>query len=88
VQRIEAAKIEADKQNRDVADGDIVTACQQACPTDAIVFGNINDPNSKVSRRKQNPRSYAVLGDIGFRPRTSYIAEVQNPNPELVGSEG
>jgi molybdopterin-containing oxidoreductase family iron-sulfur binding subunit len=90
VQRIEAAKIEADKENRDVQDGDIVTACQQACPTDAIVFGNINDPNSKVSKRKQNPRSYAVLGDIGYRPRTSYIAEVQNPNPALqsTGGEG
>jgi molybdopterin-containing oxidoreductase family iron-sulfur binding subunit len=89
IQRIEAAKIEADKENRFVRDGDIVTACQQACPTDAILFGNINDPNSRVSKRKQSPRSYAVLGDIGFRPRTSYIAEVENPNPELsTASEG
>ena len=89
LQRIEAAKIEADKENRIVRDGDIVTACQQACPTDAILFGNINDPNSRVSQRKQSPRSYAVIGQIGFRPRTSYIAEVLNPNPAVAtASEG
>jgi molybdopterin-containing oxidoreductase family iron-sulfur binding subunit len=88
VQRIAAAKIEADKENRAVRDGDIETACQQACPTNAIMFGDINDPNSRVSKRKQSPRSYAVLGDIGYRPRTTYIAEVLNPNPDLMGSEG
>jgi MoCo/4Fe-4S cofactor protein with predicted Tat translocation signal len=83
IQRIEAAKITADKENREVRDGDIVTACQQACPTDAIVFGNINDKASKVAKRKAEERDYAVLSDLNFRPRTSYTAGVINPNPEL-----
>jgi len=83
VQRIEAAKIEADKENREVRDGDIVTACQQACPTSAIVFGNINDAASKVAKRKAEERDYPVLADLNFRPRTTYTAGVINPNPEL-----
>jgi molybdopterin-containing oxidoreductase family iron-sulfur binding subunit len=83
VQRIEAAKIDADKENRAVRDGEIVTACQQACPTDAIVFGNMNDPNSKVSKRKATERDYQALADLNYRPRTSYTAAVINPNPEL-----
>jgi Fe-S-cluster-containing dehydrogenase component len=84
VQRIEAVKIEADKENRAIRDGEIVTACQQACPTDAIVFGNMNDPNSRVARRKAEERDYQVLADLNYRPRTSYTAGVINPNPELV----
>ncbi len=83
VQRIEAAKITADKENREVRDGDIVTACQQACPTGAIVFGNINDKNSRVAKRKAEERDYSVLGDLNYRPRTTYTAGVINPNPEL-----
>ncbi|WP_232298757.1 TAT-variant-translocated molybdopterin oxidoreductase [Granulicella tundricola] len=83
IQRIEAVKIEADKDNRAIKDGDIVTACQQACPTDAIIFGNQNDPTSKVAKRKAEERDYQVLADLNFRPRTSYMAGVINPNPEL-----
>jgi molybdopterin-containing oxidoreductase family iron-sulfur binding subunit len=83
VQRIEAAKIEADKNNRPLADGDIVTACQQACPAGAIAFGNTNDPNSAVSKRKATERNYQVLADLNFRPSTTYTAGVINPNPEL-----
>jgi MoCo/4Fe-4S cofactor protein with predicted Tat translocation signal len=83
IQRIEAAKIQADIENREIADGDIVTACQQACPTDAIVFGNINDKNSKVAKRKAEERDYQVLADLNYRPRTTYTAGVINPNPEL-----
>jgi MoCo/4Fe-4S cofactor protein with predicted Tat translocation signal len=83
VQRIEAAKIDADKENRPIRDGEIVTACQQACPTDAIVFGNMNDPNAAVSKRKATERDYQVLADLNFRPRTTYTAGVINPNPEL-----
>ena len=83
VQRIEAAKIEADKEARPVLDGEIVTACQEACPTDAVVFVNINDKNSRVAKLKAEERSYQVLADINYRPRTSYIAGVTNPNPEL-----
>jgi molybdopterin-containing oxidoreductase family iron-sulfur binding subunit len=83
VQRIEAAKITADKENREVRDGEIVTACQQACPTSAISFGNLNDPQSEVSKRKAQERDYQVLADLNFRPRTTYTAGVINPNPEL-----
>jgi molybdopterin-containing oxidoreductase family iron-sulfur binding subunit len=86
VQRIMAAKIEADKQNREIRDGEIITACQQACPTSAITFGNINDPNSKVRKIKDQERNYGVLADVNTRPRTTYIAEVLNPNSELAGA--
>jgi len=82
-QRIAAAKIAADKENRDIRDGEVVTACQQACPTGAITFGNINDRSSKVARLKAQQRNYGVLADLNTRPRTTYIAEVFNPNPEL-----
>ena len=83
LQRIEAAKITADKENRAVRDGEIVTACQQACPTSAITFGNINDKASKVAQIKAKERDYQVLTDLNFRPRTTYTAGVINPNPEL-----
>ncbi len=83
VQRINAAKIEADKDNRDIRDGEVVTACQQACPTSAITFGNINDKGSKVRHLKENTRSYGVLADLNTRPRTTYMAGVLNINSEL-----
>ncbi len=88
VQRISAAKIQADKENRLIRDGEIVTACQQACPTDAIVFGNINDGDSKVAKLKKQERSYGVLSDINTRPRTTYVAEVMNINEELSQARG
>jgi MoCo/4Fe-4S cofactor protein with predicted Tat translocation signal len=83
VQRIEEAKITADKENRPIRDGEIITACQQACPADAIVFGNLNDKNSRVSKLRANQRTYQVIADINTRPRTTYVAEVLNLNPEL-----
>jgi molybdopterin-containing oxidoreductase family iron-sulfur binding subunit len=83
VQRISAARIEADKQNRAIRDGEIVTACQQACPASAITFGNINDKQSKVAKLQADERSYQVLADQNTRPRTKYVAAVLNPNPEL-----
>jgi molybdopterin-containing oxidoreductase family iron-sulfur binding subunit len=83
VQRISAARIEADKQNRAIRDGEIVTACQQACPASAITFGNINDKASKVAKLQADKRSYDVLADQNTRPRTKYVAAVLNPNPEL-----
>ncbi len=83
IQRIEAVKIEADKENRAIEDGEILTACQQACPTDAIVFGNLNDPKAKVTKLKAEERDYQVLADLNYRPRTSYTAGVINPNVEL-----
>ena len=88
VQRIEAVKIEADKQNRDIRDGEIRTACQQSCPTDAIVFGNINDRQSRVSQLKTQERTYGVLADINTRPRTTYVAGVLNINEELTKALG
>ena len=83
VQRINAAKITSEEQNRSVRDGEIVTACQGACPADAIVFGNINDPNSRVAKLKAQSRDYHLLDDLNTHPRTSYLARVKNPNPEL-----
>jgi molybdopterin-containing oxidoreductase family iron-sulfur binding subunit len=83
VQRIEAVKIVADKENRAIRDGEVVTACQQACPTDAIIFGNQNDKASRVAKRKAEERSYQVLADLNYKPRTTYTAGVINPHPEL-----
>ena len=94
VQRINAARIQAEVQEvqlqqadpnarRVIKDGEVLTACQQACPTEALVFGNVNDPNSKVSKIKAQPRNYSVLSDINTRPRTTYIANVVNPNLEI-----
>ena len=83
IQRIEVAKIAADKENRPVRDGEIVTACQQACPASAITFGNINDKQSKVAQLQADERSYQVLADVNTRPRTKYVAAVLNLNSKL-----
>jgi Fe-S-cluster-containing dehydrogenase component len=85
VQRINAAKIKSEEENRLVRDGEIITACQSACPAEAIVFGNINDPTSKVSKLKAQSRDYGLLEDLNTRPRTTYLARVRNPNPEIHG---
>ena len=88
VQRINEHRIDAEtasvREGKDIRIGDeLQTACQQSCPAEAIVFGNINDPNSKVSKLKALSRNYALLGELNTRPRTTYLAEVRNPNPEL-----
>ena len=83
VQRIQAAKIQSEIEGRSVRDGEIVTACQSVCPTEAIVFGNINDPNSKVSKMKALERDYSLLGELNVRPRTTYLSALRNPNPEI-----
>jgi MoCo/4Fe-4S cofactor protein with predicted Tat translocation signal len=85
VQRITAARINSEKQNRPIRDGEIIPACAQACPTEAIVFGNIHDKNSRVSKIKADPRDYQLLAELNTRPRTTYIGAVSNPNPELEG---
>jgi molybdopterin-containing oxidoreductase family iron-sulfur binding subunit len=83
VQRINAARIQAKNEDREIKDGEVVTACQAACPSQAIVFGNINDPKSRVSQLKTTPLDYGLLADLNTRPRTSYLARLRNPNPEL-----
>ncbi|HEX7879989.1 MAG TPA: TAT-variant-translocated molybdopterin oxidoreductase [Candidatus Eisenbacteria bacterium] len=83
VQRINAARIEAHKVNRPIRDGEIVTACQQACPAEAITFGDINDPNSRVAKLKADTLNYGILTDLNTRPRTSYLARLENPNPDM-----
>ena len=82
VQRINAARIQSKREDRDIRDGEILTACQAVCPTEAIVFGNINDPGSRVARLKASPRNYTTLEDLNTRPRTTYLAAVKNPNPD------
>ncbi|MEZ4616090.1 MAG: 4Fe-4S dicluster domain-containing protein [Caldilineaceae bacterium] len=83
IQRINAARIQAETADRPIRDGEIQTACQTACPTRAIEFGNINDPSSRVTRLKAQPLNYGLLAELGTRPRTSYLAALRNPNPEL-----
>jgi MoCo/4Fe-4S cofactor protein with predicted Tat translocation signal len=83
VQRIQGAKIQSELEGRKVRDGEIVTACQAVCPTEAIVFGDVNDPNSRVSRLKAEQRNYSLLADLNTKPRTTYLTALRNPNPEI-----
>jgi molybdopterin-containing oxidoreductase family iron-sulfur binding subunit len=83
VQRINAARVTAKLEDRKIRDGDVVTACEAACATGAIVFGDLNDPNSRVSKAHADPRAYGLLAELNTRPRTQYLAAVRNPNPEL-----
>jgi MoCo/4Fe-4S cofactor protein with predicted Tat translocation signal len=83
VQRINAARIDAKRQDRRIQDGEVVPACAAACPADAIVFGDLNDPGARVTKLKAHERSYGLLEDLNTRPRTTYLAAIRNPNPEL-----
>jgi molybdopterin-containing oxidoreductase family iron-sulfur binding subunit len=83
IQRINKVKIAAEKENRELKDGEILTACQQTCPAQAIVFGNINDRDSRVAKTKAQSRNYGLLTDLNTRPRTTYLAKLWNPNPEI-----
>jgi Fe-S-cluster-containing dehydrogenase component len=85
VQRIQGAKIAAQREGRELKDGDVVSACQQACSARAITFGDIRDANSAVSRARGVDRNYALLADLGTRPRTRFNGKVRNPNPEMAG---
>jgi molybdopterin-containing oxidoreductase family iron-sulfur binding subunit len=85
VQRIQTAKIAAKRENRPIHDGEIVTACQQTCPAHAIVFGDLNDDQARVTTWAHNDRGYRLLGELGTRPRTMHLARVRNPNPEMHG---
>jgi len=83
IQRINKAKIASELEDRNVRDGEILTACQQSCPTQALVFGNINDPNSRVAKLKAQSRDYSLVAELNTRPRTTYQARLRNPNPEI-----
>jgi len=84
VQRIEAARINVRRQGRtEIRDSDVDAACSQACASGSITFGNLNDPNSKVARKRKSDRGYALLAEIGTRPRTRFLGKIRNPNPEM-----
>ncbi len=83
IQRISHARIDAKKEGRPIRDGEVVTACQAACPSQAIVFGDINDKESKVHDWRQERRGYGLLAELNTRPRTMYLARLKNPNPDI-----
>jgi molybdopterin-containing oxidoreductase family iron-sulfur binding subunit len=85
-QRINRARIDAKLAGRALRDGDVKTACQQACPASAIEFGDLRDASSRVAKAKTDPRNYALLDELNTRPRTTYLAKVRNPNPDLEGA--
>ncbi|MFL6228590.1 MAG: TAT-variant-translocated molybdopterin oxidoreductase [Pyrinomonadaceae bacterium] len=86
IQRIQYAKIESEKEGRRVRDGEIQTACQAACPTEAIIFGDLNDRGSRVAKLQAERRSYSLLAELNTRPRTRYLSALLNPNPEIQGT--
>jgi len=86
VQRINQARIQAQKEERPLRDGEIVSACQAVCPTQAIVFGDVNDEASAVARLRKEPHHYGLLAELGTRPRTTYLAKLRNPDAELSGT--
>jgi molybdopterin-containing oxidoreductase family iron-sulfur binding subunit len=87
VQRIRNTEIQSEVQGFEITDGMIQTACQQACPTNAIIFGDLNKADSQVSQLKKEPRDYAMLAELGTRPRTTYLAKLRNPNPNIQDTE-
>jgi Fe-S-cluster-containing dehydrogenase component len=88
VQRIARTRIDAKNESRPIKDGEIVTACAQACPSRAIVFGDLNDKESRVAKLRDSERSYGVLTELQTQPRTTYLAAVRNPNPQMPGGAG
>jgi Fe-S-cluster-containing dehydrogenase component len=87
VQRIQNVKIKAKNEHRPIRDGEITTACQQACPTDAITFGDLNEESSQVATRQRLPRSYVLLAELNTRPRHVFLARITNPHPDLAPAQ-
>jgi molybdopterin-containing oxidoreductase family iron-sulfur binding subunit len=87
IQRVNRARMDAEKENRPLRDGEILTACQQVCPTEALVFGDINDPTSKVAKLRNEKLNYGLLEELNTRPRTTYLAKLTNPNEDLLRKE-
>ena len=83
IQRVRAVNKTANIENRAIEDGEVVTACQQACPAQAISFGNVADPNSAVSQKRTSDRRYELLAELNVKPRVSYLGRIRNPNPNL-----
>jgi molybdopterin-containing oxidoreductase family iron-sulfur binding subunit len=83
IQRINAARITSELEQRKIRDGEITPACAQVCPVEAITFGDMNDPRSRLMRLKRSPLNYWMLGELNTQPRTSYLAKLRNLNPEL-----
>ena len=83
IQRVNRARMDAERENRPLRDGEITTACQQVCPTEALVFGDINDPTSKVAKLKAEQLNYGLLEELNTRPRTTYLAKLTNPSTAL-----
>jgi molybdopterin-containing oxidoreductase family iron-sulfur binding subunit len=87
IQRVNRGRMDAEKENRPLKDGEILTACQQVCPTEALVFGDINDPTSKVAKLRAEQINYGLLEELNTRPRTTYLTKLTNPNTDLAGKE-
>src|SRR5262249_23704434 len=87
VQRIRNAEIPAEREGRPILDGEVVTACQAACPSGSIMFGDMQDPKSAIRRWKQEPATYGLLAELNTMPRTTYLSSVRNPNPEMPGKK-
>jgi molybdopterin-containing oxidoreductase family iron-sulfur binding subunit len=88
IQRISRARRAADKEDRPIADGEVVTACQSACPTRAISFGDLSQEEASVFALRKEPQHYSLLGHLNTKPRTTYLAQVRNINAQLIGKEG
>jgi molybdopterin-containing oxidoreductase family iron-sulfur binding subunit len=87
VQRISSARIHAKNEDRKIREGEVKTACQTACPSQAILFGDVSDPKSLVSQLKSDPLNYSLLDDLNTKPRTTYFAKIKNPNSVLEGGK-
>jgi molybdopterin-containing oxidoreductase family iron-sulfur binding subunit len=87
IHRVRRVQQYAHIEDRPLADGEVLTACQQACPSEAIVFGDLTDPTSAVNRAKASDRNYALLAELAVKPRLTYLARLSNPHPSLVGND-